>query len=222
MSPDDPPLHVFDDVRAQYRAQFDQHGDSPAGVFWPKGRQELRWNALLAAVTEREFDLLDYGCGLGHLRAWLAEHHPGARYTGADILDAYVEHARNVAPDAAISLVRSPADLDGSFDYTVLSGVFNIRYCDSEAQHEAIVFDTLEQLFARTRRALAVNFQTPFVDFTQPGSHHQDVARLLSFTTERLSRRFAVDHATMPYEYTLTVWKDDRIRRPDNIFETGN
>lgn len=219
MPPGDQRQHPFDHVRTLYREQFRQHGDTPAGVFWPKGRQEQRWEALTAAVDVPSFTLLDYGCGLGHMQPWLARRHPGATYTGADMLEEYVEHVRRTAPGTAVQHVSGPADVEGDFDYTVLSGVFNIRYADTEAAHEAIVFDTLAGLFAHTRRALSVNFQTPFADFVQEGSHHQDIGRLLAFAVERLSRRFAVDHATLPYEYTLTVWRDDRVRRPDNVFE---
>lgn len=221
MSPGEPRLHPFDRVRSLYREQFRRHGDSPAGVFWPKGRQNLRWQALTAAVDVPMFDLLDYGCGLGHMRTWLAERHPQARYTGVDLLEEYVEHARREAPGAMFQLVCGPADVVGEYDYTVLSGVFNIRYIDGEREHEAIVFDVLEQLFTRTRRALAVNFQTPFADFVQEGSYHQDLGRLLDFAVGRLSRRFTVDHATLPYEYTLTVWRNDRVRRPEAVFEAG-
>ncbi len=221
MSPGEARLHPFDRVRSLYREQFRRHGDSPAGVFWPKGRQELRWQALTAAIDVPVFDLLDYGCGLGHMRTWLAERHPQARYTGADMLEEYVEHARRANPGARFQLVGGPADVVGEFDYTVLSGVFNIRYVDDVRGHETIVFDVLEQLFARSRRALAVNFQTPFADFAQEASHHQDLGRLLSFVVGSLSRRFTVDHAALPYEYTLTVWRDDRVRRPENVFETS-
>ena len=217
-----PPRHdQLDNVRSLYREQFRRHGDSPAGVFWPKGRQELRWQALTAAVDVPAFDLLDYGCGLAHMRDWLTRRHPRARYTGVDILEEYIEHARQEAPEASVQLVRGPTDVVGEFDFTVLSGVFNIRYVDDEQEHEAIVFDVLEQLFTRTRQALSVNFQTPFADFVQEASHHQNVGRLLDFVVGRLSRRFTVDHATLPYEYTLTVWRDDRVCRPESVFEAG-
>jgi len=210
--------HPLDRVRALYREQFRLHGDSPAGVFWPKGRQEQRWEALTAAIDRPAFDLLDYGCGLGHMKNWLAVHHPEAGYLGVDMVEEYVEHARRNDPEA-FRLVSGPADIDRDFDYVVLSGVFNMRYVESEHEHEAMTFDVLEQLFARTRRALAVNFQTPFVDYTQDGAHHQDIGNLLRFAVDRLSRRFAVDHHTLPYEYTLTVWRNDRIARPENVVE---
>ncbi len=214
MSDSDP----FARVRGLYRDQFIAHGDTPAGVFWPKGRQELRFAALTSAIGEEPFHLLDFGCGLGHLLPWLREHYPAGTYTGVDIVPEYIRHAQEAFPSGDFRLIESIADLADDFDYTVLSGVFNLRYTDAPAEHEALVYDILEALFARTRRALAVNFQSPYVDFEQPDAHHQNIDRLLGFCVDRLSRRFSIDHATLPYEFTLLVRVDDEIERPQNTY----
>ena len=33
-----------------------------------------------------------------------------------------------------------------------------------------------------------------------------------------LSPRLAIDQSYMPYEFTITLWKDSTIRRPENLY----
>ena len=56
--------------------------------------QHARIAALLEATPEAR--ILDLGCGVGHLLAWLARHAP-ARYDGLDLSPASVRAARAVA-----------------------------------------------------------------------------------------------------------------------------
>ena len=59
----------------QYQESFAMHGDSPAAVMWPRGRQELRFNALTKHFSNNNFSVLDFGCGLGHLKSYLDNHY---------------------------------------------------------------------------------------------------------------------------------------------------
>ena len=205
-------------VASQYLAAFAAHGDSPAAVLWPKGRQDLRFDALTRHIPQNGFSILDYGCGLAHLRAFLDERFERFRYAGADMVPTFVQAARAKYPDADFHLVESPSELTADYDHIVLSGVYNIVYSKNEEAHLQEVWHSLEMLFARARSSLAVNFMTDQVDYRQDGAFHLDPRRVLDFVRTRLSRRLILDQSYMPFEYTVVIWKDQTIRLPDMVF----
>jgi hypothetical protein len=207
--------HILD----MYEDAFRRHGDSPHAVLWPKGRQEERFHALTRNIRETgDVSLLDYGCGLAHLKQFLDGRFRNVQYSGADAVASFVETCKQKYPCSHFQRLQSPGELKGNYDYIVSSGVFNILYTPEPIAHRDIVFGMLTQLFERTNIYLSVNFMTDVVDFRQPDTYHQNVAELYTFVFEKLSRRLVLDQSYMPYEYTITVWKDQTIGRPENLY----
>ena len=116
-------------ARDYYETKLRAHGPTPAGVDWnSQESQELRF-ALVANLWRDEADasILDYGCGYGALADYLrARGHRGA-YTGYDVSEAMAQaaHAR-VASLSACRVTARRTDLEPT-DYTVASGVFNVK-----------------------------------------------------------------------------------------------
>lgn len=196
-------------ILAMYADAFRRHGDSHEAVLWPKGRQEERFHALTRHIRrEKDFSVLDYGCGLAHLKPFLDARYRNVAYAGADAVDVFIEADRKKYPDAAFHHVQSPVAIEGEYDYIVSSGAFNILYTPRPDEHRAIVLGILEQLFEKTRVYLSVNMMTDDVDFRQSDAYHQNATELYGFACEKLSRRLVLDQSYLPYEFTLTIWKE--------------
>lgn len=209
-------------IRDSYRNAYLEHGDSPKSVLWPKGRQDLRFDALTKHVSkEAPFSVLDFGCGLAHLKDYLAARSSSFSYTGVDILPEFIEANRVKYPNDHFQVISEVQDIRGSFDYVVASGTFNMLYFEELEKHKSYVFDTLTRLFDKTSGYLSVNFMTDQVDFMQEGAYHQNIAELHNFVSTRLSKRLLIDQSYMPYEYTVTIWKDASIVRPDNVYHNA-
>jgi trans-aconitate methyltransferase len=205
-----------------YTSAFREHGDSHEAVLWPKGRQKERFHALTRHIrSQGDFSVLDYGCGLAHLKPFLDARYGNVAYTGADAVDVFIQADREKYPESLFHHVASPADIKDDFDYVLSSGAFNILYSPDRSEHRAMVFRILEQLFDKARVCLSVNMMTDVVDFQQPDAYHQNVVDIYGFACEKLSCRLMVDQSYMPYEFTLTVWQDQRIRRPENMYDDG-
>lgn len=123
--------------------------------------QQLRFLQLLRLCDfSRPFSLNDFGCGYGALLGWLRERHPDAAvdYLGIDVSRHMVETARRLwrgIPRAAFRTGRrSPREAD----YSVASGVFNVKLDAQREDWEALVRGTLNDLAATSRRGFAVNF----------------------------------------------------------------
>lgn len=202
----------------QYRQSFSEHGDTPAGVQWPRGRQSLRFDALTRHFPSDNFSVLDYGCGLGHLKPYLDQRFDNVEYRGADLVPEFINAASAKFPNAKILLIDSHDQLTEPVDHVVISGTFNIIEGDDRDAYLDMVKQTLLHLFALSQMSLSINFMTDQVDFMQPGALHVNPGEMMEFMRAEMSPRILVDSSYMPYEFTLVVFKDSEIQRPDNIY----
>jgi SAM-dependent methyltransferase len=203
-----------------YQEAFARHGDSPAAVLWPRGRQRLRFDALTRHFQDSDFSVLDYGCGLAHLKDHLDERCSAYRYVGADVVPEFVQAVKGKHPEAVVHLVSSHADVIERVDHVVISGAFNIVDGDSAEAYLVYVQNALEHLFSLCRISLSVNFMTDKVDFVQSGAHHVNVEAMYKFVRDRLSPRLLLDQSYMPYEFSLVAFRNHSIARPENIYES--
>jgi trans-aconitate methyltransferase len=203
-----------------YEDAFRQYGDSQHAVLCPKGRQGIRFQSLTHHINrnEEKFSLLDYGCGLAHLKPFLDERYQNVNYVGADAVDVFIQACQAKYPQARFLNAKSPENINEEYDYIVSAGAFNMLYNDDLDIHRTIVFDIIEQLFTKAKVYLSINMMTDIVDFRQSGAYHQNIIQLYNFVFDKLSRRLVIDQSYMPYEFTLTVWKDQYIQRPANLY----
>lgn len=204
----------------QYRRSFAEHGDTPAAVLWPRGRQTLRFDALTRHFPAHAFSVLDYGCGLAHLKDYLDKRCSAYEYHGVDVVPEFVAAVAAKHPSARVNLIQAYGDVSAPVDHVVISGTFNIIEGGDRAAYVRKIEATLVHLFRLARVSLAVNFMTDRVDFTQPQALHMNVGHMMEFMHLRLSPRLRVDESYMPYEFTVVVLKDSEIIRPDNIYRS--
>lgn len=210
---------MVEKVKKQYQEAFSKYGNSEKSVFWPKGRQKERFDALTRSISKRNFSVLDFGCGLGHLFQYLNENYRGEFiYHGVDIVDSFINHNILTYPNTNFQLIEDYTEINQSFDHILISGVFNMSYFEDLEEHKDMVYKILAGLFNKTKVYLSVNFMSDQVDYTQEGAYHQNIVELLKFVSGTLSKRYILDCSYMPYEFTITVFKDETIQRPDNVY----
>lgn len=204
---------MIDDVRKKYSEAFRAHGDDDRSVFFPKGRQFNRYQALIPLGIPRGATLLDYGCGLGKMYDWLgAIGRKDVGYCGVDITHEFIEHNRNKYPLAEFRHLAAPGDLTGEWDIVAASGVFSILYTADRSKHLDFVFQTLSQLFHQnTKQLLSVDFMHDEVDYQQEGAFHLSVAEAQAFVSAQLSKRYEIIRSHLPYEFSIKVWKDTAL-----------
>ena len=207
------------DLIKSYQNTFTKFGNSPAAVQWPKGRQNLRFKLLTSHLDlKKKFSILDYGCGLGHLNKFLEEEGYIYDYLGVDIVPEFIKNIKKTNPKVKSRLIDSYEDLDDKFDNIIISGTFNIIVGKNKSEYLDYVKKTLLHLFKITKCSLAVNFLTDKVDFMQADSFHVNMFQMGKYISENLSPRFLTNASYMPYEFSLVVFKDCEIIRPENIY----
>lgn len=211
-------MEFFDEIKKMYTEALLQHGDSPSSLLTPKGRNDLRFRALKQQISSEGIKILDYGCGLGYLYEYLSKFDFPVEYTGVDILPQFIDACKSKYPNTEFRLIDETGPIDGSFDIVFASGVFNLISHDSEELSKDYTFERIKHLFSITTDVLVCDFLSSLVDFKQPKAQHFSASEIIQFCSKKLSRRFQLRHDLLPYEMTLIVWKNDDIRKPDNIY----
>lgn len=206
-----------------YENAYRQNGVGVHALLIPKGRQDIRFKAHTRFLDKSlKVSILDYGCGFGDLANFLETRGFSYEYCGIDMMDDFIIESKRLHyqnKKAKFVQINSCTDVNEDYDYTIISGTFNVKYFDDKEEHRDFVYATLKYLFEKTKIVLSVDFMTDHVDFIGENAYHQNPGELIEFVKDNLSRRFILDQSYMPYEYCLTVFKDQDILRPDNVFK---
>ncbi|MDR3347300.1 MAG: class I SAM-dependent methyltransferase [Helicobacteraceae bacterium] len=118
--------HNISDQRRIYTELFKQYGNDTRSLHWNNEQtQALRFKQLLRAQDFKGGTLLDIGCGLGDLYAFLQSEKIGVNYLGIDIVPPFIAHAKRRFMSARFELrniLNTP--LCEHFDYVFASGLF--------------------------------------------------------------------------------------------------
>jgi SAM-dependent methyltransferase len=152
-------------ARAYYAERLRQHGASARGVDWPSAAsQYLRFAQLMKACDlSQAFSVNDFGCGYGALLDYFAFRgiDTAVRYTGIDVSAEMVAAARAKWSRRAATEFVIAATCPGMADYSLASGIFNVKLDWPDDAWEAYVESILRDLRSNSRRAFGVNFMLP-------------------------------------------------------------
>jgi len=177
-------------------------------VDWSSGEsQQLRFTQLLKVVDWQSVpSLIDYGCGYGALARELIEGGRPFAYTGFDLAPSMIEAARSLIDDPRCRFTDSRDEL-GEADYTLASGIFNVRLQTDEASWKDYVLEVLDEMAARSRHGFAFNMLTRHADppLMRPDLFYGDPAHYFRLCTERYARTVALLHDYELFEFTVLV-----------------
>src|SRR3954466_5758716 len=132
-------------VRDYYESRLHAFGATAKGVDWNStASQVLRFDQLLPTRSrDAGRSLLDYGCGYGALLTYLRTHEWTGDYVGYDLSYEMVTEARRQHPDDGQFVTEVPTT---TFEFTVASGVLNVRLGFAEKQWEDYIDSVLDEM----------------------------------------------------------------------------
>ena len=197
---------ILDQVEKYYSEKVMRHGPSPQGVDWNSAEsQEMRFVQLLRIVPiQQKCSINDYGCGYGRLLSFLQAGGYEVDYTGLEISEAMVKEARRLHPRTRF--VESQADLPVS-DYTVGSGVFNVRLGIAEDEWRDYICAELFSMRQHSSKGFAFNVLTSYSDRERqrPDLYYADPLFFFDYCKRNFSRHVTLFHDYPLYEFTLAV-----------------
>lgn len=189
-------------------------GDSPLGMGWPNVEDAIRrYNVMLDVIRpgSSAHELLDFGCGAGHLYEHLTrEQRDDINYHGIDLSEQFIRLCRRKHPDTdfqCVDVLRHPECLP-EFDYAVINGVFTSRCSMSFEEMFAFVRRILKLLYSRSRTGIAFNAMSKQVDWERDDLFHLPLDTMAEFVCRDLSRHFVIRNDYGLYEYTTYVYRD--------------
>ena len=199
------------EVSEYYSAKLAEFGDTPSGVDWnSQESQILRFEQLAKLIKPiSSFTLNDLGCGYGALFDYLASNYPQFAYVGCDVCpdmiqSATARHAKH--PNARFAIASNPTEMA---DYSVASGIFNVRLGHGDGEWLDYIKATLEVLDRYSLMGFAFNCLTAYSDADKMRDYlyYANPCELFDYCKRRYSRHVALLHDYGLYEFTLLVRK---------------
>ena len=149
---------------AYYTDKALRFGATHFGVDWScVATQQMRFVQLLRLCDlSGAFSLNDLGCGYGALLDFLGACHPrcDVDYRGIDLSSEMVRLGRSRHPSGSARFSHGARPASAA-DYSVASGIFNVRSTQELADWERMIAATLGDLARASRKGFAVNFLLP-------------------------------------------------------------
>jgi SAM-dependent methyltransferase len=201
-------LELLQQTRQYYDGKLAEHGPTARGVDWnSEDSQRLRFRELVRLIDEDpDASVLDYGCGYGALGSDLRERGHRGPYSGFDISERLIDAARAGSADHAARFL-SDRDALERVDYTLASGIFNVKQATSDERWKEYVLDTIADLSKVSRRGFAFNALSLYSDPEKRRAdlYYANPLELFDHCARRISRFVSLLHDTPLYEFTLLV-----------------
>ncbi len=188
-----------------YQALIEKHGNSFRALNWGSAEsQRKRFEVLSEAGIKSGDSILDVGCGLADLYAWMLEQNLVVNYTGIDITPSMTQAAQNRFPNTVITnstIFDTELSID-IFDYVVASGIFFLRKEDPMGHMEKVV----SAMFKKSVKGIAFNSLSAWASVKTEGEFYADPQKVVEFC-KKLSPHIALRHDYHPSDFTVYVFK---------------
>ncbi len=209
-----------------YNSNFEKYGYSVKSLAWLKGKQNIRFDALTKFWNlNKKFSILDIGCGFGDLNKFFAAKNiTKYTYYGIDLVDGMITTANEIykgRENIKFSCGDFLKDISNeySFDFIIASGIFNFQMKEigNYENVEMILNKALD--ICNADGAVSFDFQSDKVDyFSENGvSFYNSPEKILSIAY-KYSRNVILNNLYMPFEFSLTVFKDDSFTKENLVF----
>lgn len=200
-------------VEELYTNNLKEFGIDSRSVGWNSPEsQEMRFLQMAKVIdkSQESISINELGCGYGEFYKYLKDaNYPVSEFIGYDISQAMLDAAREyLGEDEAVKLVHHD-QVNQMADYTFTSGIFNVRFKEDPEAWINYIKDTLKCMYNNSRKGIAFNLLTKYVDFEAENLYYADPAFYFDFCKTELSRYVTLVHDYPLYEWTLLVKKEE-------------
>jgi len=203
---------ILSQVQEYYDDKLQTHGATARGVDWNSAEsQELRFVQLARLIDGgRAFSVNDYGCGYGPLVDYLERSSYQFQYVGFDISTKMIAKAHELYRHATYLRFTSDRDRLPQADYTLASGIFNVKLNIEDATWKDYMLEVLETMNSLSRIGFAFNALTKYsdVEFMRSDLYYADPLFCFDYCKTRYSKYVTLLHDYPLYEFTILVRKE--------------
>jgi hypothetical protein len=200
---------ILQPVERYYSDKIATCGRTPQGADWKSAEsQTMRFDQLLRLIQPvGPFTINDYGCGYGALVDYLQQHKYDFAYRGFDICQRMISEAQQSHAQDSHCDFFSEKNLLLPADYTVASGIFNVKLETSESEWLEYILEVLTEFKNLSKKGFAFNALTSYSDaqFVRPHLYYADPLFLFDYCKKNFSRMVSLVHDYPLYEFTIFV-----------------
>lgn len=205
----------YEKIAKHYEKCFQINGDTCKGVDWPKEKDaETRYKIMLNIIDwyemkyrkENMYNVLDLGCGLGHLYEYIKKNALNIQYSGLDISDVFVSKCKNKFPEVEFickDILRE--DILKTYDFIIMNGVFTEKLDLSFTEMWDFFVNMIKKAYLFCNKGIAFNLMSKDVDWERQDLFHVPLNQISSW----LTRNFVIRYDYGLYEYTVYAMKEN-------------
>ncbi|HMG07569.1 MAG TPA: class I SAM-dependent methyltransferase [Mucilaginibacter sp.] len=204
---------MLEESNKLYGQLLREFGELPQAVNWKnKEAQEMRFQQLIKIIkTSGDFSINDLGCGLGDFVRFMEESALKFTYHGYDIAPGMIESAKakfSTNRNVSFEVIVDPGTMKMA-DYTIESGIFNLRFDHTEESWLAHILKTLDIMNEKSRLGFAFNLLTKYSDkhLMRDDLYYADPCFLFDYCKKNFSKNVALLHDYQLYDFTILVRK---------------
>jgi len=198
-------------IEKLYSDNIEKFGIDSKSVGWNSPEsQKMRFEKLFSVIenpTSEDFSLNELGCGYGELFKFSERNnYKLTKFNGYDISDKMLEAAKVYVNDER-AYFTNKSKIYTKADYTITSGIFNVKFEEQKDDWETFITNTLLNMFEFSNKGISFNLLTKYVDFEAPDLYYADPNYFFDFCKKNLSKYVTLIHDYPLYEWTIIVKK---------------
>ena len=198
-------------VRDYYERKISQFGASPKGVDWnSEESQTLRFEKLTFLLDQKNcFTINDIGCGYGRLVQFLEDKSFDYSYCGWDLSEKMITKAKMNHKDNSNVEFLTGTKADKIADYTIASGIFNVRQIISDKIWLKYILKMLNNFDSFSLKGFAFNCLSSYSDEDKKKDYlyYADPIFFFDYCKRNYSKNVSLLHDYDLYEFTMIVKK---------------
>ncbi len=205
---------LLKDIDQYYSEKIKKFGATPQGVDWKdEVSQKIRFEQVLKVISsQKQFSVNDLGCGYGSMFLYMIENGFWEfQFDGYDLSQEMVTHANDSFSKYANNTFRKITDSDemAISDYTISSGIFNVKMEHDEKEWLDYILATLDTMNAKSRKGFSFNALTKYSDkeYMKDNLYYADPLFFFDHCKTHYSKYISLIHDYPLYEFTILVKK---------------
>lgn len=190
-------------VASYYDSLVKKYGHDPRACDYGRPESQLiKFNILYQGILTDGKTILDVGCGFADFYTFLEARTNSVKYTGIDISDQMINHARQIHPNLDIRKLNILKDDPGRFDYIVANGIFYLLGRNAWTMMKQLV----SRMYDLSEEGIAFNSLSIFSPEKETGEFYADPGKVMNYCLSS-SKKVVLRHDYHERDFSVFMYK---------------
>ena len=203
--------NFYKDIANYYSEKILKYGCTPKGVDWNSEESQLiRFKQLSKIIEIDRATVNDIGCGYGKYAEYLIKNKKKIHYKGYDFSKEMIKQALKKYPGNEFYHITNLDEVT-SVEYSVSSGIFNVKMNNSDTKWLQYILDTLKKINSKSEKGFAfdiLNFKACDKKFIKNNLYYANSEFFYNFCKKNFSDNIMILDNYGLYEFTILIKKN--------------